>query len=72
VTTLIFRSEGLRVAVVEGDKVRLRPITVRHDDGKSIEVSDGLRPTDRVVLNPPDALVDGEVVRVVAGGAAPR
>jgi RND family efflux transporter MFP subunit len=66
VPTLMFRAEGLRVAVVRGDKVHLAPITIGRDDGRTVEVSEGLQPTDLVVQNPPDSLIDGETVHVVA------
>jgi RND family efflux transporter MFP subunit len=66
VPTLIFRSEGLRVAVVRGDKVRLVPITIGRDDGKTVEVTQGLQVSDLVIQNPPDSIIDGETVHVVA------
>jgi RND family efflux transporter MFP subunit len=65
VPTLMFRSEGLRVAVVRGDKARLVPITIGRDDGKTVEVTEGLQASDLVIQNPPDSLIDGETVRVV-------
>ena len=75
VSTLIFRSEGLRVGVVRDGKARLVPITLARDDGKTVEVADGLQPTDDVIQNPPDSLIDGETVQVVeaapAAGAHP-
>ncbi|HLK88299.1 MAG TPA: efflux RND transporter periplasmic adaptor subunit [Polyangia bacterium] len=66
VPTLMFRAEGLRVAVVRGDKARLVPITIGRDDGRTVEVTEGLAPTDLVVQNPPDSLIDGEAVHVVS------
>jgi RND family efflux transporter MFP subunit len=66
VPTLIFRSEGLRVGVVQSNKVKLVPITIGRDDGRTVEVVEGLQPSDLIVQNPPDSLVDGETVRVVA------
>ena len=66
VPALMFRAEGLRVAVVRGDKAHLVPITIGRDDGRTVEVADGLAPTDLVVQNPPDSLIDGETVHVVA------
>jgi multidrug efflux pump subunit AcrA (membrane-fusion protein) len=36
---------------------------VLHDDGAQVEVRDGLRPGDRIILNPPANLVDGMQVR---------
>jgi RND family efflux transporter MFP subunit len=81
VPALMFRSEGLHVAVVQGNKVKLVPITIGRDDGRTVEVSEGLHIGDLVVQNPPDSLVDGETVRAVPvkgsppspdGGSAPR
>jgi hypothetical protein len=65
----MFRAEGLRVGVVRGDKVALVPITIGRDDGRTVEVVEGLSPADRVVQIPPDSLVDGETVRVVEPAA---
>jgi RND family efflux transporter MFP subunit len=65
VSTLIFRAEGLRVGVVRAGRAVLVPIALGRDDGKTVEVSEGLGPTDEVIQNPPDSLVDGEAVRVV-------
>lgn len=63
--SLIFRSEGLRLPVVRGNRVSLLPVVVGRDFGTTIEVLSGLSPDASVVLNPPDSLVDGELVRVI-------
>lgn len=69
VSTLMFRQEGLRVAtVVDGNKAKLVPISIGQDDGRVVQVIEGLQPDDLVVQNPPDSLVDGETVRVVKPG----
>jgi RND family efflux transporter MFP subunit len=66
VSTLMFRQEGLRVVtVVDGNKAKLVPITIGQDDGRVVQVIEGLGPDDLVVQNPPDSIVDGETVRVV-------
>ena len=66
VSTLMFRSEGLRVGVVANDnKAKLVPITIGRDDGRVVEVTVGLQPNDQVIQSPPDSLIDGETVRVV-------
>jgi RND family efflux transporter MFP subunit len=65
VPTLIFRTEGLRVAVVRNGQARLVPITIGRDDGKTVEVSQGLEASDLVIQNPPDSIIDGEAVHVV-------
>ena len=66
-TSLIFRSQGLRVPVVEnGNRVHLIPVTLGKDFGNSVEVLAGLSADASVVANPPDSLVDGETIRIVA------
>ncbi|HEX2941380.1 MAG TPA: efflux RND transporter periplasmic adaptor subunit [Rhodopila sp.] len=61
--TLLFRSEGLRVGVVHGDKAELVPITIGRDYGDKVEVLSGLSPTDQVIVNPSDSLISGTEVR---------
>jgi len=63
--SLIFRSQGLRVPVVKDNRVSLLPVVVGRDFGTTIEVLSGLNEGASVILNPPDSLVEGEVVRVV-------
>ncbi len=63
--TLLFRAEGLVVAVVDTNGVvELRRITTGRDLGATVEVTAGLDPTTRIVLNPPDALATGMHVRI--------
>ena len=62
--TLLFRSEGLRVAVVRNGRAELVPVTLGRDYGKSVEVVAGLQATDAVILDPADSLVSGAPVRV--------
>lgn len=69
--TVLFRSEGLQVAVVDAQqRVHLRSIHQGRDFGGEIEVLDGIRESDQVVLNPPDSLRDGARVRPVATAKA--
>jgi RND family efflux transporter MFP subunit len=65
VNTLIFRSEGLRVGVVKDDKVTLATVTPGHDFGNEIEIVAGLKPEDKIIINPPDSLVTGQQVQIV-------
>lgn len=65
VSSLIFRSQGLQVGTVENGRAVLKQITLGRDFGNEVEVVDGLNPTDKVILNPPDSLVTGELVRIV-------
>jgi len=67
---LIFRAEGTRVAVVDGEgRVKMRPVTLGRYLGETVEVVDGLVATDRVVLNPPDSLAEGDTVSIAKEAA---
>jgi membrane fusion protein (multidrug efflux system) len=63
--TLLFRTEGPHVAVVgEQGRIELRRISLGRDFGPTIEILSGISSSDRVVLNPPDSLVNGMTVRL--------
>jgi RND family efflux transporter MFP subunit len=65
VNALLFRSEGLRAVVVDGNhKLHLQPLTIGRDYGVSLEVLQGLHSGDWIVLNPADSLEDGQQVNV--------
>jgi RND family efflux transporter MFP subunit len=64
VSTLMFRSEGLRLAVVKDGKAVLTPITPGRDFGDRLEVASGLHGDEEIVVNPPDSLVSGQEVRI--------
>lgn len=64
VTTVMFRSEGIRAAVVRDGKAMLVPITIGRDFGDTLEVLAGLRAQDSLILNPPDSLISGTPVKV--------
>lgn len=64
VNTLIFRSEGMQVAVIRGGKAVLVPVTIGRDYGNQVEVIAGVAPEDDVIENPSDSLVSGTEVRV--------
>ena len=66
VNTLLFRSEGLRAAVVRGGRAELLPVQVGRDFGDSLEVVSGLHPDDQLIVNPPDSLVSGTPVTIAA------
>ena len=61
--TLLFRAEGPSVAVVDAEGIaRLRPVSVVNDLGATLEIAQGVAPSDRVIVNPPDSLADGDQV----------
>src|SRR5580698_2383209 len=64
VDTLLFRKEGLNVAVVENGKAKLVPVTPGHDFGDSIEIVSGLQGNESVIMSPPDSIVTGETVKI--------
>jgi RND family efflux transporter MFP subunit len=62
---LIFRAQGMQVAVVGSDnKVQLHSITLGRDSGSTVEVLAGLKADDRVIVNPPDSIADGMTVQI--------
>src|ERR1700719_1671926 len=61
--SVIFNRDGLQVGVVEDGVVQLRKISDRRDLGTQVEVRDGVKAGDQVVLNPVVALADGNRVR---------
>lgn len=70
VNTLIFRAQGLQVAKVEnGNRAVLSDITIRRDMGNEVEVASGISDSDSIIANPPDSIVSGEAVQVVAAGS---
>jgi RND family efflux transporter MFP subunit len=70
VSTLIFRSQGLQLAVVKNGSVVLTSVTPGHDFGEQIEIVSGLTGDESVIVNPPDSIVSGQKVQVVRTAAA--
>lgn len=68
---LLFRAEGTRVAIVDAQgKVHLQPVTLGRNYGGSIEVLSGLQGNEQLVLNPSDALAEGDTVTIAPPKAA--
>ncbi len=71
-SALLFRAEGPRIATVDAsNKVTLAPVTLGRDYGTQVEVIAGLKPTDRIIDSPPDAILEGQTVRIAAPAASP-
>ena len=64
VNSLIFRSQGMQVAVVRDNKAELVPIVIGRDYGNEVEVLSGVTAQDRIIENPSDSLTSGTEVRV--------
>jgi RND family efflux transporter MFP subunit len=59
---IVFNENGLHVAVVNNGMVHLQRIAITRDFGKEIEVQQGLKAGDQVVINPMVDLTDGRKV----------
>jgi multidrug efflux pump subunit AcrA (membrane-fusion protein) len=62
--TLLFRSEGMRVAVVREGRAELVAVTIGRDYGNEVEIVSGVGPDDAVILDPADSLVGGTPVEI--------
>jgi RND family efflux transporter MFP subunit len=70
--TLIFRRDGLQVAVVRNGMAELVRVAPGHDYGDSMEILAGLQAADDVILSPSDSLISGTPVQLskpASGGA---
>jgi hypothetical protein len=62
---ILFKPHGLQVAVVdENSKITFRDIKVAKDDGDTVEISDGVKPGERVAVNINSDIVAGQEVAV--------
>lgn len=59
---IIFNQLGMQVATVENGKAKLHSVTVFRDHGTSIELRDGLKGGEPVILSPPATLAEGSKV----------
>jgi len=63
VNSLIFRSEGMQIAVVRDNRANLVPVTIGRDYGTEVEIVSGLNVQDEIIENPSDSLVSGAEVQ---------
>lgn len=64
-SALIFTKTGVLVATVnEESKVVLKPVVIARDHGTRLELMSGLQSSDKVIENPPDGVMQGDLVRV--------
>ena len=67
---LLFNAAGSRVALVEAEgRVRMQAVTLGTDYGRDVEIRTGVKPGDKVILNPPDSISDGQKVVVEVASA---
>jgi RND family efflux transporter MFP subunit len=63
--TLLFRSEGASVGIVnQNNVVELKKIKIGRDLGTQLEITQGLTLDDRVIINPSDSLSAGQKVKI--------
>jgi len=77
INALLFRPDGTMAAVIGADgRINLKKLTIGRDFGDALEVLQGIDAADRIVVNPPDALEQGEPVNLspqdATGSSAPR
>jgi RND family efflux transporter MFP subunit len=71
VNALVFQSQGLQAAQVDGNNhVVLLPVTPGRDFGTEMEIVAGLTGQENIIINPPDSLISGETVRIVSTGGS--
>jgi RND family efflux transporter MFP subunit len=65
VTALIFRAQGLQLAVVrDGNRAELVHVTQGRDFGTEVEITSGITAQDYIIINTPDSLTSGATVHV--------
>jgi RND family efflux transporter MFP subunit len=66
-TSLLYRGDGLHLAVVDAQNhVHLHKVTIGKDFGSEIEILNGIDQQDRVIQSPPDSILEGAQVKVIA------
>jgi RND family efflux transporter MFP subunit len=67
VNALLFRKEGLQIAVVDkNNKVVLKNIRIYRDLGSEVEIASHINAGEPIIINPPDSIYHGETVRVIS------
>jgi RND family efflux transporter MFP subunit len=71
-SALIFNQNGLRVATVgPDDRILFKNVTIARDLGRDIELASGVAPDDRIIVAPPDGIIDGDQVRIAGAKGKP-
>ena len=67
--SLIFRAQGMQVAVVRNNRVQLQPVKISQDHGATVDVASGLAADDSIIVDPSDSITNGQQVKVTSAGA---
>ena len=70
-SAIMFRNNAAQVAIAVDNRIALKKVHILRDLGTEVEITAGLGQDERIVINPPDSISDGEQVRVTqaAGGS---
>jgi RND family efflux transporter MFP subunit len=70
-SAIMFRNNSAQVAIAVDNRIALKKVHILRDLGTEVEIAAGLGQDERIVINPPDSINDGEQVRVTqaAGGS---
>jgi hypothetical protein len=70
-SAIIFNQNGMQVAVVENGVAHLRKVAITTDYGTEVEVNEGVKDGDQVILQPPVNLADGDKVQTIVEPQSP-
>src|SRR5438309_2629484 len=69
---LVLATRGSQVAILGGDgRMVLEPVQLGRDFGDSVEVTDGIATSDRVIDSPPETLQTGDTVQLAPATPSP-
>lgn len=69
-SAVMVRESGTVVAIVDAqNRIHLRPVKISRDEGAVVQIGAGLTGRERIVDTPPDALAEGDQVRVEKAAA---
>ena len=64
VNALLFRAAGSQIASLDTDsRAVLKPVSISRDFGQEVEILEGIKPGEHIILNPPDSIMNGEKVQ---------
>jgi multidrug efflux pump subunit AcrA (membrane-fusion protein) len=70
-SSLMYGEAGPQVATVDvGGRVRVHSVTVGKDFGTRVQIASGVAVGEKVIDSPPDALANGDKVKVAAASKA--
>jgi RND family efflux transporter MFP subunit len=69
-SALMFRDSGMQVATVDANhRVTIKNVSLGRDFGTTVEITDGLSKTARIINDPPDVLQSGDTVQLAKPAA---